>query len=191
MQMSMQTNAISQSRVEENHFSPPILNLQANEGKLIPLFISGLLVRVLIPAFFLHILLVKGFAWEGLTYCVAFIPLLGLSSWFFYRKIKTQHQQQKYLSINISDKVLSFSWKGKPIEEILLTEIQVEELGWGPDVHSLLPAIRLRGEGIAPLTIGTMEASAYWADYRRSVECVDFLVGDEKSWNQLMAWMRK
>lgn len=191
MQITMPTNASLLTTVEEKHIPTLRLDLQANKGKLTSLLISGLFIRVLIPAFFLHILLIKGLAWEGLAYWAAFIPLMGLSSWMLYQKIKGKQKEQKDLSLSITNDMLILSWQKESLHEIPLTEIQVEELGWGPDVDSLLPAIRLHAADISSLTIGTMEASAYWTDYRRSVECVDFLVGDEKSWNQLMAWIMK
>lgn len=184
-------NAFSPSTVEASHNPNVPIKLLPNTGKFNTTFISGLFIRVLIPVFIFHVLLIKGLSLKGLAYWGVFVPIISLIGGAFFTYIRKERKQLDSLALSISDEMLFLSWKDKPVQEIPLTGLQVDELGWGPDVHSLLPAIRLQSEGLPPLTIGTMEASARWADYRKSVACVDFIVEDEQSWNQMMAWLKE
>lgn len=191
MQTTTLLNPSPAESIENTAQADSLLTLIPNKGKLIPVFISGLFSRILFPLFLLHLILEKGIIVEGLSYWIPFVFVASLSGWAFYRFYFPKRNQSRKLSLQLSQKNLFVFWENELLHQIPFSALLIKELGWGPDVHQLLPAIQLQADELAPITIGTMEADSHWADYRKSTECVDFLVESKEMWNQLMAWTGK
>lgn len=145
-------------------------------------------VYILIPLFLAFAILFRGFGLEGATLTLAGLGIgLALAALYFFA-IRSR-QNAKLICFCVSQQSIELK-KDQTIFLQFSDNIKVEHIGWGTELDTLLPAVRI-SNGITSFTIGTMEAQNTWSNVRQSVQFTDYIVPNTTQWNEFLACLSK
>jgi ABC-type transport system involved in cytochrome bd biosynthesis fused ATPase/permease subunit len=139
---------------------------------------------VLLPLFVGHVLFYQTLELRAGEYLLAQLPVALVFFNLFYFSIRSRSEQQM-MALQVVGGELLLQQGGQVLHSLPLSELQVEELGWGLESDELLPALRLQGPSFPALVIGSTATDQRWEDVSRSVAFADVLVRPATDWQQL------
>jgi hypothetical protein len=141
---------------------------------------------VLLPLLVTHILFAEYLELSMGQYALAQLPVLVILLNLYYFLIRRMKSPQS-LQLCVEMDELCLRLGEQLLHRQKLTNLRLQQLGWGMESSDLLPAIRIQGPDFPTITIGATTAPTPWTNLRQSVEFTDYWLKPGDSWDKLQA----